>query len=144
MTAKRNALLCIRSESSPERCHLLESSGYAVSTADTEENALALVASLRPDAVILEYSADSVVARAAKEIAPEVLVVMIVNTLDLPASALDSVDALVANYDGPQFLLETLHYLLKVKPGQNRPETRPKAQAVRQRHGPGTLPNMAE
>lgn len=131
MTAKGN-VLCIQKESSPERRQLLEGDGYTVSTAESAESALATLAFLRPDAIVLEYSADSVAAKAVKGIASEVPVVMIVTSLDVPNSAMDSVDALVANYDGPQFLLQTLHFLLTVKPAQKSASERHKAQGFRQ------------
>jgi DNA-binding response OmpR family regulator len=97
----------------------LESNKYRVLTANTEQDALLLVTERRVDAIVLECTDDFAVAEKLKQVSSRVPIIAIVNTLDLPHLDSDAIDALVASFDGPQFLLETLHFLLKVKPTQH-------------------------
>jgi DNA-binding response OmpR family regulator len=97
----------------------LESNQYRVLTANTEQDALLIVTERRVDAIVLECTDDFAVAEELKQVSSRVPIIAIVSSLDLPHLASDAIDALVASFDGPQFLLETLHFLLKVKPTQD-------------------------
>ena len=117
-----------------ERKQFLETNGYEVSTANTDQDVLALLGTSHVDAVVFHPTDDSFLPKKIKSVNASVPIVLVTSTLDLPSSALDSIDALVANQDGPQFLLETLHFLLRVKPGQTRRGASRNTQSVRQGH----------
>jgi hypothetical protein len=53
---------------------------------------------------------------------------MVADDLELPDGALNSVDALVTKSDGAHFLWATVHFVLSVKPAQNR-EAKHKSQS---------------
>jgi DNA-binding response OmpR family regulator len=114
-------LLCINDDRNrlERRKLFLESNQYRVLTANTEQDALLLVTERRVDAIVLECTDDFAVAQRLKQVSSRVPIIAVVNSLDLPHLDSDAIDALVATFDGPQFLLETLHFLLKVRPSQN-------------------------
>lgn len=114
-------LLCINDDRTRlERRRLyLESNQYRVLTANTEQDARLLVTERRVDAIVLECTNDFSVAEKLKRVSSRVPIIAVVNTLDPQHLDADAIDALVASFDGPQFLLETLHFLLKVRPSQN-------------------------
>jgi CheY-like chemotaxis protein len=117
----KRTLLCFHANESQVEHVFLQENGYIVLTADSGKEALALLSSRPLDAILIQPLEDSGVARAMKRVNPKVPIVAIVNSLDLPDFASDSVDALVASFDGSQFLLDTLHFLLEVKPAQISP-----------------------
>lgn len=120
MTSKRK-LLCVHSDIAQlqHRKLLLEDNGYVVETACSKEDAVTLLKSGAIDAVVVHYIEDSLFEpKQIKQVHPTVQIVLIADKLDLPCAAIDSADALVASFDGPQFLLDTLHFLLQVKPNQ--------------------------
>jgi CheY-like chemotaxis protein len=114
-------LLCINGDKTQleGRKLFLESNQYRVLTANTEQDALLLVTERRVDAIVLECTDDFAVAERLKRVSSRVPIIAIVNNLDPPHLDADAIDALVASFDGPQFFLETLHFLLKVRPSQN-------------------------
>lgn len=120
--SSKGSLLCIHEDAVQleQRRLFLETHGYKVSTANTDQDVLALLGTSHVDAVVFHAMEDSFLPKKIKGVNAGVPIVLVASTLDLPSSALDSIDALVANHDGPQFLLETLHFLIKVKPGQIR------------------------
>lgn len=73
------------------------------------------------DAIVLDYQLGlldgGVVAAEIKKVKPQLPIVMLAETLDLPVSALNSVDALVAKSDGVDLLLATVRSLLMEKRG---------------------------
>ena len=103
-----------------QRKLFLENNGYRVLTANADQDAVAMLGSACLDAVVFEWTDDFAIAKKMKEVNSRVPIVMVANTLDLPERASDSIDALVAAFDGDQFLLDTLHFLLEVKPTQLR------------------------
>jgi DNA-binding response OmpR family regulator len=117
---RKGNLLCIDKDSMQleQRKLFLESNGYRVSTASTDLDSLAFAGSSRIDAIVLGCTDDLTIAKRIRQISDRVAIVVVVTTLDLPNIVLDSIDALVGDFDGDQFLLDTLHFLLKVKPGQ--------------------------
>jgi hypothetical protein len=119
MSSKRS-LLCMHKDliQLQQRKLLLERNGYMVLTANTDQDAMAMLGSARLDAVVFEWIGDFGVAKKMKLANARVPIVMVANTLDLPERASDSIDALVGEFDGDQFLLDTLHFLLEVKPSQ--------------------------
>lgn len=50
-----------------------------------------------------------------KKVRPQLPIVMLAETLELPEGVLKSVDALVTKYDSPRFLLEAIHTVLQAK-----------------------------
>jgi len=117
----KGKLLCVHSDIAQlqHRKLLLEENGYIVATACSKEDAVRLLKSEAIDAVVVDYIDDSLfVPKQIKQVRPRVQIVVVANKLDLPGAATDSADALVASFDGPQFLLDTLHFLLQVKPNQ--------------------------
>lgn len=101
-----------------QRKLFLESNGYRVFAASTDQVGLAFLRYSHVDAIVLEHMDDFAIAKKMKQANSKVPIVMVASTLDLPDLALDSIDALVGDFDGAQFLLETLHFLLEVKPSQ--------------------------
>lgn len=119
-----STLLCIHRD--PSQLSLLEQSGYEVITASSGADGLRLFMSRPVDAIVLDYQLGLLdgrgVAAEIKKVKPQVLIVMLADDLELPHDALKSVDALVANSDGPHFLLATVHFVLNVKPAQLQEE----------------------
>jgi len=112
----KGTLLYVHSDQAhlEQRKLFLESNGYAVLNAIPAQEDLALLVSRPVDAVVLESTHEC--AREIKRHNPKIPILFVANSLDLPDLAVDSIDALVAKYDGDQFLLDTLHFLLEVKP----------------------------
>jgi signal transduction histidine kinase/CheY-like chemotaxis protein len=115
-----NTVLCIHRD--PAQLSLLKQNGYDLVTATNGSDGLKLFMSQVVDAIVLDYQLGllngGVVAAEIKKVKPQVPIVMLVDHEDLPKDALTSVDALVVKSDGPQFLLETLHFVLGVMPAQ--------------------------
>jgi DNA-binding response OmpR family regulator len=125
--ATTRTLLCIHRE--PAQLSLLQQNGYELVTATTGGEGLRLFMAQPVDAIVLEYHLGLLdggcVAREIKQVRPEVPIVMLTDTLELPDGALKSVDALVTQSDGPHFLLATVHFILNVKPAERR-EVKPR------------------
>ena len=121
-----------------QRKRLLENNQYQILSASTDQDALPLVMERRVDAIVIECTNDSVMARKLKQIAPGVPVVAVVNRLDIPLLDVDSIDALVASFDGPQFLLDTLHFVLEVRPRQICSGANNNTKSIRQRFANST------
>lgn len=89
-------------------------------TAANGHEGLRLFMSRPVNAIVLEYHLGlldaATIADEIKQVRPEVPIVMLTDHLEIPSSALRSVDALVAKADGPHFLLATVHFVLNVKP----------------------------
>ncbi|MGA8762179.1 MAG: response regulator [Candidatus Sulfotelmatobacter sp.] len=115
--APNSTLLCIHRD--PAQLSLLQENGYELVTATNGREGLQLFMSRPVDAIVLEYYLGlldgSVIAAEIKQVRPEVPIVMLTDHLELPESALKSVDALVAKTDGPHSLLATVHFLLSTK-----------------------------
>ena len=98
---------------------VLQERGFSLITATHGSQGLRLLVSQPVDAVILEYHLGlldgAVVADEIKKFRPRLPIVMLAESLELPEGALKSVDALVTNCDGPRFLLEAIHTVLKAK-----------------------------
>jgi CheY-like chemotaxis protein len=116
----QRTVLCIHRE--PAQLSLLKENGYRLVTATNGGDGLRLFMSWPVDAIVLDYHLGlldgAVVAAEIKQVKPQIPIVMIADNLDLPNGALKSVDAIVAKSDGPHFLLETLYFVLNVKPAQ--------------------------
>jgi len=117
-----STLLCIHRD--PAQLSLLKENGYHLATATNGSDGLRLFMSRHVDAVVLEYQLGllegTAIANEIKQVRPDVPIVMLVDHLELPASALNSVDALVVKSDGAHFLWATVHFVLNVKPAQRR------------------------
>lgn len=115
-----STLLCIHRD--PDQLSLLQERGYELVTAGNGREGLRLFMSRPVDAVVLEYHLGLldglVIAAEIRQIKPHVPIVMLADHLELPASALKSVDALVAKSDGPHFLLETVQSVLSAQCAQ--------------------------
>ena len=116
----QSTLLCIHRE--PAQLSLLKENGYRLVTATNGGDGLRLFMSWPVDAIVLDYHLGlldgAVVAAEIKQVKPQIPIVILADSLDLPNGALKSVDAIVAKSDGPHFLLETVHFVLNVKPAQ--------------------------
>jgi CheY-like chemotaxis protein len=116
----QRTVLCIHRE--PAQLSLLKENGYRLVTATNGGDGLRLFMSWPVDAIVLDYHLGlldgAVVAAEIKQVKPQIPIVILADSLDLPNGALKSVDAIVAKSDGPHFLLETLHFVLNVKPAQ--------------------------
>jgi CheY-like chemotaxis protein len=116
MTAPRS-LLCIHRD--PAQLGVLREKGFSLITATHGSQGLRLLGSNPVDAVILEYYLGlldgSAVADEIKKVRPQLPIVMLAESLELPEGALKSVDALVTNCDGPRFLLEALQTVMQAK-----------------------------
>jgi DNA-binding response OmpR family regulator len=131
-------LLCIHRD--PAQLSLLKENGYELATATNGSDGLRLFMSRHVDAVVLEYqlglSEGAAIANELKQVRPDVPIVMLVDHLELPASALNSVDALVVKSDGVHFLWATVHFILNVKPAQ-RHEAKLRSHKPNHRRLPG-------
>lgn len=117
-----NALLCIHRQ--PSELDLLEESGYELVTATNGHEGLQLFMSRSVDAIVIEYHLGlvdgSVIASAIKQMKPDLPIVLLADSMELPSEAFQFVDAFVTKSDGPQFLLATVNCVLNVKPLQRR------------------------
>ena len=120
--ATNRTLLCIHRD--PGQLGLLKEQGYELATATNGSDGLRLFLSRPVDAVVLEHHLCLVdgasIADQIKQARPDIPVVMLADHMEFPAHALQSVDALVVESDGPHFLLATVHFILNVKPAQRR------------------------
>ena len=95
--------------------------------------------------IVLEYHLGlldgALVAAEIKKVKPQVPIVMLADHMELPESGLESMDALVTKADGDRFLLETIDFVLNVKPAQ-RIEKGLKAQAPIRFQPPGETGNI--
>lgn len=109
-------LLCIHRE--PAQLSMLEEHGYEMVTAANGHEGLRLFMTKPVDVIVLEYHLGlmdgAVIGSEIKHVCPQVPIVMLIDNLELPEDALQSVDAIVAKSDGPQFLLATIRFVLNV------------------------------
>jgi DNA-binding response OmpR family regulator len=130
--AANSTLLCIHRD--PAQLSLLERSGFELLTATNGHDGLRLFMSQPVDAIVLDYHLGlldgGVVAAEIKKVKPQVPIVMLAQSLELPVSALSSVDAIVAKSDGPDLLLATIRSVLdpklappRAKPVESHPQT---------------------
>jgi DNA-binding response OmpR family regulator len=122
--ATNPTLLCIHRD--PAQLRSLQENGYQLLTATNGHDGLRLFASQPVDAIVLDYHLGlldgALVAKEIKRVRPTIPIVMVVDDLELPYDALNSVDALVTRADGAHFLWATVHFVLNVKPAQSREE----------------------
>src|SRR5580658_3972928 len=120
--ATNPTLLCIHRD--PAQVRSLQENGYELITATNGHEGLRLFASQPVDAIVLDYHLGlldgTLVANEIKRVRPTIPIVMLADNLELPYDALNSVDALVTKSDGAHFLWATVHFVLNVKPAQNR------------------------
>ena len=128
--AANSTLLCIHRD--PAQLSLLERSRFELLTATNGYEGLRLFMSRPVDAIVLDYHLGlldgGVVAAEIKKVKPKVPIVMLAQNLELPISALRSVDAIVAKSDGPDLLLATIRSVLDPKlaaPRAKQPESYP-------------------
>lgn len=132
--ATNSTLLCIHRD--PAQLSLLQENGYELVTATSGYEGLQLFMSRPVDAVVLDYQLGlldgGVVAAEIKKVKPRVPIVMFAADVEaLPVDALNSLDGLVAESDGPYLLLATVRSLLNAKPGPRRHEGKLRAQKAR-------------
>jgi CheY-like chemotaxis protein len=115
--AAARSLLCVHRD--PAQLSVLQEKGFSLITATHGSQGLRLLMSQAVDAVILEYHLGlmdgAAVADEIKQVKPQLPIVMLAESLELPEGALKSVDALVTKSDGPHFLLEAIHNVLQAK-----------------------------
>jgi len=114
-------LLCIHRD--PERLSVLQENGYELLVAETGCEGLGVFGAHVVDAVVLEYNLGlvdgSVVAAEIKQVMPDMPIVMLAEPEELPAGALQAVDALVPRSDPPHFLWAAVHFALSMRQGVN-------------------------
>ena len=114
-------LLCIHRH--PERLSVLQENGYELLVAETGCEGLGVFGAHVVDAVVLEFNLGlvdgSVVAAEIKQVMPDMPIVMLAEPEELPAGALQAVDALVPRSDPPHFLWAAVHFALNVRRGMN-------------------------
>jgi CheY-like chemotaxis protein len=114
--ATNSTLLCIHRN--PSELSQLQQH-YELVTATSGHEGLLLFMTHPVDAIVLDHQLGrldgGVVAAAIKKVKPSVPIVMLAGEVDLPEDALQGVDALVAESDGPITLLETVHSVLSGK-----------------------------
>ena len=134
-----STLLCIHRD--PAQLRLLKENGYQLLTASNGADGLRLLMSCSVDAVVLEHEIDfldgAVIASELKRVRPQIPIVMVVDHMELPNGALQSIDALVVRSDGAHFLWATVHFVLHVKPAQHR-EAKLRAQTPVHLRRPGS------
>jgi DNA-binding response OmpR family regulator len=120
--ATNPTLLCIHRD--PAQLRSLQGNGYQLLTATNGHEGLRLFASHPVDAIVLDYQLGlldgALVAGEIKRMRPTIPIVMLADNLELPYDALNSIDALVTKADGAHFLWAAVHFVLTVKPAQNR------------------------
>jgi DNA-binding response OmpR family regulator len=113
----RTTLLCIHRD--PAQLSVLQDNGYDLVTATNGHDGLRLFMSQPVDAIVLEYHLGLlnglVVAAEIKQVRPQVPIVLLIDQVELPDDALQSVDALVAKSDGPHYLWAAVHFVLNAK-----------------------------
>jgi DNA-binding response OmpR family regulator len=115
-----STLLCIHCDPAP--LSGLQESGYALMTAANDHEALRLFRSRPVDAILIAHhpglSDSAGIAAEIKQFRPEVPIVLLADTLELPDVSFGSIDAIVTRSDGMHFLLATIHFVLNVKPAR--------------------------
>jgi DNA-binding response OmpR family regulator len=118
--ATNSTLLCIHRE--PTELSLLREHGYELLTATNGHEGLQLFMSQPVDAIVLDYQLGlldgGIVAAAIKNVKPQIPIIMLAEVTDLPVSALNAVDALVAKSAMAHCLLDTVHSLLNDGPSR--------------------------
>ena len=128
---QKGTVLCIHPDSAQLRRgrSFLKNNGYTVLSAASARPALRLLACHAVDAVVLDdrvIREELAVAAWIKHAKPRLPIIMMADHVHLPESSLNSVDALVAKADPPEFLLATLHFILnaeRVPRSRTRPMT---------------------
>jgi DNA-binding response OmpR family regulator len=140
-----STLLCIHRD--PAQLDLLAQDGFNLVTATNRRDGLRLLKSQPVDVVVIDYGVGPGnglgVAEEIKKAKPQVPIVLLADRA-VPAAALESVDALVANSDGSRSLLATVHSLLNARPARNqagkqRAQTEPGLLPPRKRREPNQL-----
>ena len=115
--AATGTVLCIHSD--PQQLTLLREKGYGLVTATNGRDGLRLLMSRPVDAVVLEYylglSDGAMVADEIRRARPDVPIIMVADPVQLPHTALKSVDTLVDKSAGAHFLWAAVHFLLTSK-----------------------------
>jgi DNA-binding response OmpR family regulator len=117
--ATTSTLLCIHRD--PTQLIPLQKAGYELVTAIDGSEGLRLLM-LRPvDAIVLEYHLgllNGEVIAEIKRVKPQLPIVMLADDPDLPAAAMQFVDAVVIKSDGIHILGATIHFVLNVTPAK--------------------------
>ena len=117
--ATTSTLLCIHHD--PGQLTPLQKHGYELVTATNGSEGLRLLMSRSVDAIVLEYHLgllNGEVVAEIKRVKPQLPIVMLADHPDLPARAMQSVDAVVIKSDGIHFLGATIRFVLNVKPAK--------------------------
>jgi DNA-binding response OmpR family regulator len=109
-------LLCIHRD--PKRLSILQENGYELLIAATGHEGLRVSGRVAVDAVVLEYNLGRLdgllTASEIKQFRPNMPIVMLAESKELPAGALNAVDVLVSRSDPPRFLWAAVQFALNV------------------------------
>jgi DNA-binding response OmpR family regulator len=129
--ATTSTLLCIHHD--PGQLTPLQKHGYELVTATNGSEGLRLLMSRSVDAIVLEYHLgllNGEVVAEIKRVKPQLPIVMLADHPDLPARAMQSVDAVVIKSDGIHFLGATIRFVLNVKPAKRIVQAAEAAEAL--------------
>jgi CheY-like chemotaxis protein len=120
-TAQSGLILCIDDESAglAVRKRVLESAGYRVETARSAQDGIRLFRSSDFDLVICDYwmrSMNGIAAsREIRRINSSVPVIILSGFSQLPDESIGVADRWILKDEGPEFLLDAIHDLLKTR-----------------------------
>lgn len=124
-------VLCIDDdvENTALRRALLESLGFRVLTANNGPDGLALIAGSAPDILLLDYRMPGMdggeVARRAKQLRPELPIVMLSAHVEVPGEALEHVDCFIVKGEPIDLLFGRMRQLMR--PSKPRAKRRSRA-----------------
>lgn len=142
MPIGNKTLLCIDRDPSALciQKRFLRENGYEVVTSPGGLDGLSVLKAVDADAIVLRSCANLLesflLAVALKQVKPQVPIVLVLESVDLPAGASAAVDALVMKSDDPQALLSALQSVLGAQPASIVPRTNqtpPRDQSGRER-----------
>ena len=113
--ARSPVLLCIHRD--PDRIRVLQENGYELLPAATGEEGLGVLGTRPVDAIVLEYNqgASSMARQSPSRsggVRPNIPIVLLAEPREVPAAALNAVDALVSRSDPLHFLWAAVHFML--------------------------------
>jgi len=133
--ASSGTLLCIHRDLA--QLSPLQQHGYNLMSATNGNEGLRMFMTRPVDAIVLEYHLGLLnggfVAAQIKKVRPAVPILMLIDHMEVPDGALQSVDMVVAKADGDDFLLSAVRHVLRARPEDSNATVAPSVPA---RSGP--------